>query len=293
MTQLTNTIPAADYAIVGGSATSNCRLPEDAQVPGVRVVEPELFFETPYGVTTAFKLLEFDAAYTADGQTHRALAVRMHGWRKGFNWATSQGPLQVFWVLKQAGVRKIAGNAGVGGINKMLQGGDIVVADDYLDFTQQRPSSLDERWPNSVSMVEPYCPTGRKILIDRAEREFRRVQHTGIMGCSTGPYIESPAHVAFMRQAGADLVAQSTVPEINFAREIGACYAGIYLVVNPAGYVADPETRQKMYQNYKKAAPGVAKVILNTMLNWRVDEPCACQERTRPIMMPYAEEELS
>lgn len=288
-----STVPAADYAIVGGSATSFCRVPEDANVPGVTILEPELYFETPFGTTTAFKLLKFSPEYTADGKAHRALVVRMHGWRKGFNWATSQGPRQVFWTLKQAGVRKILGNAGVGGINKLLQGGDIIVADDYLDFTHEKPSSLEEGWPNSVSMVEPYCPRGRKILIDQAEGQFRRVQHTGTMGCCNGPYIESLAHVAFMRQAGADLVAQSTVPEINFSREIGACYAGIYLVVNPAGLVADPETRRKMHQNYKDAAPGVAKVILNTLLNWRLNEPCECQGRVRPIMMPYAEDELN
>ncbi len=283
---MTQTIPQADYAIVGGSATSNCRIPEDAGVPGVKIVESDLCFETPFGTTTPFKLLELSPEHTADEKTHRVLVVRMHGWRKGYNWATSAGPRQVFWVLKQAGVRKIIGNAGVGGINKMLQGTDIVVADDYLDFTQYRPGSLEENWPNSVSMVEPYCPAGRKILIDQAEKEFRRVHQTGIMACSTGPYIESLAHVAFMRQAGADLVAQSTVPEINFAREIGSCYAGIYLVVNPAGLVADPEIRRKMHQNYTEAAPGVAKVILHPILGWKLDAPGGCQERVRPSLMP-------
>ncbi len=290
---ITQTIPAAEFAIVGGSATSNCRIPEDAQVPGVEIIEANLCFETPFGTTTPFKLLELSPSYTTDGLAHRVLAVQMHGWRKGYNWATSAGPQQVFWVLKQAGVRKIIGNAGVGGINKMLQGGDIVVADDYLDFTQARPSSLQESWPNSVSMVEPYCPAGRQVLIKQADLHFRRVHHTGIMACSNGPYIESLAHVAFMRQVGADLVAQSTVPEINFAREIGACYAGIYLVVNPAGLVADPENRRKMYQNYKEAAPNVAKVTLNTLLNWKLDEACGCPERVRPILMPYSEEELA
>lgn len=290
---MTSTIPQADYAIVGGSATSNCRIPEDANLPGVSLLESGLLFDTPFGTTTPFKLLELSPEYTADGQAHRVLHVRMHGWVKGYNWATSRGPRQVFWTLQQAGVKKIIGNAGVGGINKFLQGGDIVVADDYLDFTQGRPSSLTENWPNSISMVEPYCPAGRKILVEKAEEIFRRVHQIGNMGVSNGPFIESLAHVALMRQGGADIVAQSTVPEINFAREIGACYAGIYLIVNPAGLVADPETRSKMYQNYRNAAPNVAKVILNTILNWRLDEPCGCREKVRPIMMPYSEDELS
>jgi 5'-methylthioadenosine phosphorylase len=205
-------IPAAEYAIVGGSATANCHLPEDAGVPGVRVVESNLIFDTPFGPTTEFKLLELEAGYTADGKTHHALEVRMHGWRKGYNWATSAGPRQVFWTLKLAGVKKIIGNAGVGGINRLLEGGDVVIADDYLDYTQGRPSSLEESWPNSVSMVEPYCAAGRALLAEQALAKFRRVHRVGIMGCSNGPYIESLAQVAVMRGAGADIVAQSTVP---------------------------------------------------------------------------------
>jgi 5'-methylthioadenosine phosphorylase len=289
---MSGAIPTAEYAIVGGSATANCRVPEDAKVPGVKVLESKLFFDTPFGPTTEFKLLELEASHTADGQTHHALEVRMHGWRKGYNWATSLGPRQVFWTLKQAGVKKIVGNAGVGGINRLLEAGDLVIADDYLDYTQGRPSSLAENWPNSISMVEPYCLAGRAILAEQALAKFRRVHRVGVMGCSNGPYIESLALVGVMRQAGVDIVAQSTVPEINFAREIGACYAGVYLIVNPAGIVADPVVRQQMYRQYREAAPDVASVILQTLLAWKLDTPCGCAERVRPIALPYHEDEL-
>jgi 5'-methylthioadenosine phosphorylase len=289
---MSDVIPKAEYAIVGGSATANCRIPEDVAMPGVRVVAAKLIFDTPFGATTAFKWLELEAGYTADGKAHHVLEVRMHGWRKGYNWATSAGPRQVFWTLKQAGVKKIIGNAGVGGINRLLEAGDVVIADDYLDYTQNRPSSLEESWPNSVSMVEPYCATGRTLLVEQAATKFRRVHRVGVIACSNGPYIESLAQVSVMRQAGADIVAQSTVPEINFAREIGACYTGIYLVVNPAGLVTDPEVRQQMYHQYREAAPTVATVILQTLLAWSLEQPCGCGGRVKPMALPYHEEEL-
>ena len=44
------------------------------------------------------------------------------GWRGGQQ--------QVFWVLEQAGAKKIVGNAGVGAVNAMLDPGDLVLADD-------------------------------------------------------------------------------------------------------------------------------------------------------------------
>ena len=46
-----------------------------------------------------------------------------------------------------------------------------------------------------------------------------------------GPRFESPAEVRHLQGIG-DVVGQSFSPEVWLARDIGACYAGIYLIVN-------------------------------------------------------------
>ena len=161
-------VPKVEYAIVGGSATVNCRLPEDTAVEGVEVVERDLRFETPFGSTQAFKLLRLAGAECDDGNEHLALAIRMHGWTTGENWAASRGQQQVFWVLEQAGVRKIVGNAGVGAVSALLDPGDLVLADDIIDETHSRPSALHATWPNSVNLREPFCAGLRHGLADAA-----------------------------------------------------------------------------------------------------------------------------
>jgi 5'-methylthioadenosine phosphorylase len=281
-------IPRVDYAIVGGSATINCRLPEDAAVEGVRVLERDLRFDTPFGRTQAFKLLQLDAAHCQDGRDHLALAIRMHGWTTGENWAASHGQQQVFWVLEQAGVRKIVGNAGVGATNAILDPGDLVVADDVLDDTHSRPSALHDTWPNSVNLRDPFCGGLREGLLEAADPLFRRVFRRGVIATVEGPWLEGVTQVRAIRQLGADLVAHSTVPEVYFAREIGACYAAAFLVVDHANGVGPGFDRDLMVRTYRDGAVPVASILLRA-LQRAGERPCACAQYRVPIPLNWDE----
>jgi len=281
-------VPVADYAIIGGSATVRCRLPEDAPVDGVTVVERDLRFDTPFGETQAFKLLRFDGAFCEDGVERAVLAVRMHGWRTGENWAASKGQQQVFAVLEQAGVRKIVGNAGVGAVNALLDPGDLVLAEDYIDRTHSRPSALHATWPNSVNLIEAFCPSLRTGMREAADRFFRRIFTRGVIATVEGPWLEGVAEVRALRQSGADVVAHSTVPEVYFAREIGACYAAAFLVVDHANGVAAGFDRDVMIRAYHEGAVPVATVMLEA-LRRAGSRPCDCGRYRRPLPLDWDE----
>jgi hypothetical protein len=104
---VTSAIPSIEYAIVGGSATVDCRLPEDTQVAGVEVLESDLRFETPFGRTQAFKLLRLAGAECDDGRDHLALAIRdgavsvatimMRAGQAECNCARYRNPLPLNW----------------------------------------------------------------------------------------------------------------------------------------------------------------------------------------------------
>lgn len=281
-------IPVADYAIVGGSATLRCRLPEDTRVEGVKVIQRDLRFETPFGLTQPFKLLRLNGAYTEDGVDRMVLAVRIHGWRPGENWAISKGQQQVFWVLEQARVRKVLGNAGVGAVNPLLDPGDIVLADDFLDMTRSRPSALHDVWPNSVNMRDPFCPALKDGMARAADPLFRRIFTRGVIATVEGPWLEGVAQVRALRQAGADLVAHSPVPEVYFAREIGACYAAAYLVVDHANGVAEGFDRDIMVRTYARGAVPVATIMLRA-LQLAGERPCPCQSYRVPLPLDWEE----
>jgi 5'-methylthioadenosine phosphorylase len=285
---VSGSIPAVEYAIVGGSATVNCRLPEDAQVTGVEVLERDLRFETPFGETQAFKLVRFSAAECDEGREHLALAIRMHGWTTGENWAASRGQQQVFWTLEQAGVRKVVGNAGVGAVNALLDPGDLVVADDVLDQTHSRPSALHATWPNSVNSLEPFCGGLRAGLVDAARGLFNRVFLRGVMATVEGPWLEGVTQVRGIRTLGADLVAHSTVPEVYFAREIGACYATAFLVVDHANGIGPGFDRELMIRTYRDGAVPVAKLMLRALMRAGQRE-CNCAKYRNPLPLNWDE----
>ncbi len=165
----------------------------------------------------------------------------------------------MFWVLEQAGVRKIVGNAGVGAVNPLLDPGDLVLADDFLDYTRHDLPALHDTWPNSVNMLEPYCPALKVGMAQAAEPLFRRMFTRGIMATVDGPWLEGVAQVRALRLQGADLVANSTVPEIDYAREIGACYAAAYLIVDHANGVATGFDRNVMVRTYASGAKPMAR----------------------------------
>ena len=60
----------------------------------------------------------------------------MHGWRKGVS--RGRASRQVFSVLHRAGVKRILSDAGVGSLNHLLDPGDLVVVDDFVDMTTDR-----------------------------------------------------------------------------------------------------------------------------------------------------------
>jgi purine-nucleoside phosphorylase len=60
----------------------------------------------------------------------------------------------------------------------------------------------------------------------------------GVYAGLRGPHYETPAEVAMLRAAGADLVGMSTALEAIAVRHLGASVLGLSLVTNPAAGVS-------------------------------------------------------
>ena len=73
-------IPATSFALVSGSASWGIRFPEDVEEPGFRVARRDIVFDTPWGPSHGWKLIDIDGSVTADGQPRRILNVFAHGW---------------------------------------------------------------------------------------------------------------------------------------------------------------------------------------------------------------------
>lgn len=267
-------IPSAAWAVIGGSGTRACRFPEDADT-GAKVLERGLAFDTPHGKSTQFTLFE-----TAGGR--RCLSVTLHGWRDGVDRGTASR--QVFWVLAQAGVKHILSEAGVGSLNTLLDPRDIVIPDDFVDLTTHRD-------PNPVAgghlliMRDPVCRVLAGALLKAAhERARGRVFGRGTCVVTEGPRFESRAEIRMMQPHG-DVIGQSMCPEVWLARDIGACYAALYIVVNYAEGVVRDWEHPVLKEIFEEDAVNQSRMLLEAIDAVDESRECSCAGLRKPTLL--------
>lgn len=277
-------IPHVKFAIIGGSSTFSLRFPEELERSDTEVIEEGLIFHTPFGESPAFKRVR-----TGDKEY---LTCKMHGWRPP-KVSRADASRQLFWVLKEAGVRRIYVEGGVGSINPLLELRDLVIPDDYIDHSMRQDVGLGG--PYLMIMREPICPTGAKILHRVAKRYLagtdRHVFKRGTYVNTDGRHFESRAEVQMFRGWHGDFVGQSIAPEVYLAREIGACYTGLYMVVNYAeGIIRDWDHRDLSDIFYQEGKT-IGNILLDALLE-SPEEPvgCNCRNLRKETLLQNKEE---
>jgi len=309
-------VPSVRFANVGGSGSWAYRFPEGVFGPGdplaVRRLDGPLVFETPYGDSPPFGLYELTDRRS--GQRREFLRVWMHGLHPEAV-ATPDDPYaatpmraaeKVFAVLRRAGVRWILVDASVGGINKLLDPWDLVIAHDYFD-DMKRVSRLEVGY--DLNLRHPYCRHLRRVLYEAAGTHLERytalaqrvagrpvypkIVRRGVYVCPDGPWFETYAQVADYQHRGFDVVGKTVVPEVQLARSIGAHFASLNPVVNPAEGLVDPDTgavfpwtTADLLTIYDQYGPAISAIVLEAMA--RIDPeapgcPCAAQFREGPV----------
>ena len=136
-----------------------------------------------------------------------------------------------------AGCRTVVLTNAAGGINANYAVGQPVLISDHLNLTGRSPLSgpLPPQVPSRFTdLTEAYSKRLRALA-----RELDPSLAEGVYASVPGPHFETPAEIAMMRGAGADLVGMSTVMETIAARHLGAEVLGISMVSNPAAGLSD------------------------------------------------------
>ncbi|RNC63131.1 MAG: S-methyl-5'-thioinosine phosphorylase [Candidatus Dichloromethanomonas elyunquensis] len=184
------------------------------------------------------------------------------------------------WALKKLGVRKILATGAVGSIYPDYRIGDIVLVDQFLDFTKNRPQTFfdgGERGVLHVDVSEPYCPDLRKTILFGAQSIGVEVKTAGVYVCTEGPRFETPAEIKMYSILGGHLVGMTGVPEVVLARELGICYAAVALVTNEAaGISKQPLTHAEVTATMNMLGITAAKLINSTCRHLTKEQYCYC-----------------
>jgi purine-nucleoside phosphorylase len=160
-----------------------------------------------------------------------------------------------------AGARTVVLTSAAGSLRTELRPGQVVVVRDHINLTGASPLSGDEPpapyGPRFVDLSDLYCARLRE-----AARRAGRDLPEGVYAALPGPHYETPAEIAMLRAAGADLVGMSTALEAIAARHLGAEVFALSLVTNlAAGVSPQPLGHAEVLAAGDRAAPRLGRLL--------------------------------
>lgn len=191
------------------------------------------------------------------------------------------------WALKMLEVTEVISTSAVGSLNKEMPPGEMVLLNQFMDFTKDRVYTFYDGGPAGVVHVdytEPYCPRVREILLDVAQKEGINLISHGTYVCTEGPRYETPAEIKAFGILGGDLVGMTNVPEVVLAREAGLCYVSVALVTNwAAGIAKTPLTHKEVVEIMGANNAKLRKLLMGSISVMSQDPNCPCHHATREL----------
>ncbi len=174
------------------------------------------------------------------------------------------------FAMKTLGITHIIASGATGSLREDIHPGQLVIPDQVVDKTTQRPSTFYERAAVHVELAEPFCPIMRQWLINAAQQLPDVTLHEkGTYICMEGPAFSTRAESMLHRsQAFAgDLIGMTVMPEARLAREAEIAYAMVSL---PTDYdcwrphdpgVAQQDLLTEIIGNLQKATANSIRLI--------------------------------
>lgn len=132
------------------------------------------------------------------------------------------------YALKAVGVKKIISVSAVGSLKKTIKPGDMVVADQFFDFTKNRKNSFfGDGLVAHVSMAEPVCPYLRSVVINSCKSLGIHYHEKGTYFCIEGPQFSTKAESLFYKNNNFDVIGMTNATEAKLAKEAELCYTTI------------------------------------------------------------------
>ena len=173
-------------------------------------------------------------------------------------------------ALKSLGVEMVISPCAVGSLREDFAPGDMIIVDQFVDFTKSRDYSFFHDRTVHIALPDPFCPEMNAIF-DSAAKDMGIPYHMGgTYVCIEGPRFSTRAESRMFRQF-ADIVGMTLVPECQLAREAGMCYCSIATVTDYDAWKEETvdfdmvlrtmaESLEKISTILEKALPELAKL---------------------------------
>lgn len=239
-------------------------------IGGSGLEDPEFFknqtehcFETPYGLPSS-NLLEGLISEIP------VVFLSRHGKQHTIPPTQINNTANIF-ALKEVGCTHIIATTACGSLREQILPGDMVILDQFIDFTRFRTNSFYTKFeanqPVHTPMAEPFDTNLRKKIITSAEKLNLRHHHRGTVITIEGPRFSTKAESHMFRLWGADVVNMSTAPECMLACESGIPYAAVALSTDYDCWKSDeePVSWEQVLKVFKKNVKNVTSLLLDVI----------------------------
>ncbi len=155
-----------------------------------------------------------------------------HG--KGHRWLPTEVNFRAnIFALKKLGVERIISVSAVGSLRQDIAPGHLVVPDQFIDRTTQRPSTFFGKGIVAhVSLADPFCKELSSALIASARSEKAQVHEGGTYLCMEGPQFSTRAESHLYRAWDAHVIGMTNLQEAKLAREAEICFGTLALATD-------------------------------------------------------------
>jgi 5'-methylthioadenosine phosphorylase len=200
--------------IIGGSGLEN---------PDILKSPQEKNMDTPYGTPSSPLLCG-----SLNGT--EIVILSRHGWHHTIPPSKVNYRANIF-ALKEIGCTHIIATTACGSLREEIRRGDLVIPDQFIDFTRHRNITFFEKFEpgkmNHTPMADPFDKDLRDLIISTARKIGLKVHDRGTLITIEGPRFSTRAESKMFRIWGADVINMSVAPEITLANELGIPYAAI------------------------------------------------------------------
>jgi 5'-methylthioadenosine phosphorylase len=155
-----------------------------------------------------------------------------HG--KGHRWLPTEVNFRAnTFAMKKLGVERIISVSAVGSLREEIAPGHVVIPDQFIDRTTQRPSTFFGRGLVAhVSFADPFCKDVSGMLASAANSEGAKVHAGGTYLCMEGPQFSTRAESRLYRSWGAHVIGMTNLQEAKLAREAEICFGTLALATD-------------------------------------------------------------
>jgi 5'-methylthioadenosine phosphorylase len=201
------------------------------------------------------------------------------------------------FALKKLGVEWILSVSAVGSLKERYAPLHVLVPDQFIDRTMQRPSTFFGRGLVAhVAFARPFCPNLSRVMAAACADAGTTHHVGGTYVCMEGPAFSTLAESELYRSWDADVIGMTNLQEAKLAREAEVCYSTLAMVTDYDCWHPDHDavTAERILSVLGKNAETAKAVLRAAVRRLPIPRDCECAAAlkyalvTPPHLVPEA-----